>query len=325
MTKEEKIKMANSDKNLTMILASPNLSKKEKDLKKWASAENSKNKGKTNLEYYNLDENLVNDKYKGSKQHISRVQVKAQLKKQGKEVIKTGTKEAGKMALQQSLGILLKEFTEACFLEVKDIYKKGFKENKISDGFIDTLKKRLNNIKERIISKWKDIVVAFKDGAISGFFSNLITFIINSFLTTTKKIVRIIREGFFSLVQAIKLVAHPPQGMKKNEALYQASKLVISGVILAGGILIEEGVEKFLLTIPGIQVIAHLVSPVVVGIISGLLSSICIYGFDKLDIFNIKDEKKHSFIIENLNEKMEKDLEAFSEAAEMFGMPKIEF
>ncbi|BBE31766.1 hypothetical protein OSSY52_19070 [Tepiditoga spiralis] len=309
LTKEKRIDMANSNKNLTMTDSSLNQSKNNHDLMVWSTKTNSKNNKITNTEKYDLDIELVNKNYNESKKHINKTVRNAKIKKNGTELLTTGGREGIKMGLQQSLGILIKEFTEALFVEIKDIYRNGLKNGRLDKTFLEAIKDRLQRISKKVLSKWKDLVSTFKDGVISGFFSNLITYIINTFLSTGKRFVRIIREGFFSLLKAIKILIMPPKGFTFKQAAHEATKLISTGVIVSGGILIEEGVEKFLQTIPGLNIFAQIISPVIIGIITGLLSVLTIYFLDKIDLFKVNEEAKHEFVMNKLEKRIEEVLE----------------
>lgn len=89
-------------------------------------------------------------------------------------------------------------------------------------------------------SKWEDAVKAFRDGAVSGFISNLLTVVINTVMTTWKRWVRIVREGVTSLYCALKMLAFPPEGMTLEQAAHEASKLLVAGAVVGLGVFGEE-------------------------------------------------------------------------------------
>ncbi|MEI6057256.1 MAG: lactate permease, partial [Lentisphaerota bacterium] len=230
--KDKRVTMANSDKNLTMTDSSLNMSKKDSDLNTWANKPSSDDPSKTNREKYGIDKKLMKEKYEQSKSHISKTLAYDQFKKQVPEVLITGASEVAKMGLQQSVGILLSEFFSSVFDEVKDVYKHSFRADFKVEGFFAILGARLKRIAEKVTSKWKDVLTAFKDGAISGFLSNLATTIINMFVTTAKRVVRMIREGFFFLLKAIKMLIFPPKGMTFKQAAHEATKLIGAGLAI---------------------------------------------------------------------------------------------
>lgn len=221
---------------------------------------------------------------------------------------KSSALEGAKMGAQQAIGLVIREFALGIFDEIEDIFKNK-DEIKINKEFIINLKSRLERISERVKSKWKLALSAFKDGAISGFFSNIITVIINCFLTTSKRIVRIIREGFFSLVKAFKVLMNPGKGMTKDEAAHESVKIIASSLVLTTGILIEEGVEKAIGTIPLIGRFSNIISPVLMGIVTGLGIAFIVYAVDKLDLFGVNSKKEHDYVINELNSLISSDLQ----------------
>jgi hypothetical protein len=129
---KDRVDLARNDNNLTLIEGSMNSSKGDKDLKLWAEKQNSKDPSKTNAEYYEIDPELIKKEYKKSKKLIKHHQISRQFKKQGKEILTTGSKEGLKMGTQQALGLVLFEFFDAAFDELQDIYKNSF-----DNGFED--------------------------------------------------------------------------------------------------------------------------------------------------------------------------------------------
>ena len=92
-----------------------------------------------------------------------------------KNTAKEGLEEGAKMGLQQAVGLVLTELFTALFDEIFDIYKNGWSYGFADDRFLNILKQRLSTISNKILVKWKDVAIAFKDGFLSGFISNLVT------------------------------------------------------------------------------------------------------------------------------------------------------
>jgi len=297
-----RVETARNDHNLTLIDGNMNRSKGSKDLMVWSNSASKKDPTKTNGEVYGTKKELLEKEYKKSNDFIEKKQLKSQIKKQGKEI----GKEAAKMGLQQALGVVLKELTESIFDEISDIYHNGFiSKNQIGETFFIVFKERLMKIGNRILSKWKEVVQAFGEGLFSGFLSNLVTVIINMFVTTGKRVVRLIREGFFSLLKALKLLFFPPENMTLKEAAHEATKLIVAGLAISGGILLEQYMETLLKSIP----FADMISTVIVGIITGLGTSLLVFLIDKLDLFGVEKEKLDEYIISKLDEMTEDSFE----------------
>lgn len=195
--------------------------------------------------------------------------------------LKTGANEGTKMGTQQAIGLIMTEFFTAVFDEILDIYKNGFSTGFDDDRFFSVLKERLHNIAQKLKAKWKDVAIAFKDGFLSGFISNLVTTAINMFVTTGKRLVRIIREGIFSLFRAVKLLLFPPNNMTFEEAMHEAKKLIATGLIVSLGVMIEESVAAFIKSTTILTPFADTLSAVFIGAITGLAITMTVYYIDK--------------------------------------------
>jgi hypothetical protein len=198
-----------------------------------------------------------------------------------KNTVTTGALEGAKMGLQQALGLVFVEFFTALFDEIIDIYKNGFSSGFDDDGFLNVLQERIKNIGVRLSEKWKDFVCAFKDGAISGFISNMVTTLINMFETTKEWLVRIIREGFFSLLKAIKTILFPPDNLSFSDAMHEAKKIAASGLIISLGVIAEVYVDALIKTTGVLEPFADAITAILIGSITGVAISMTVYYMDK--------------------------------------------
>ena len=107
------------------------------------------------------------------------------------------------------------------------------KERNNEQNLIDQLIVSLKRVMNRIIKKLKAALEAALQGGVQGFINNLLTFLINNLITTSKKIVTIIRESLQSLWKAIKLMVNPPEGMSALEITQQVTK-IIAAVVTTG-------------------------------------------------------------------------------------------
>ena len=294
MNSDQRNKMAIDDKNLRMTDGSLNQSKGAQPMDKFLNKLNKD--GRTNLDRFGIDKDKAVSADKEARKHIKNTQLNYQIKKQGTEIAITSANEGAKFGVQQTLGLILKDFTELSFIEIKEFIKVDF--ISINNHNIHKLSERINKVTKDIISRWKNYIHIFKEGFISGILSNICTFIINNFITTLKNINRIIREGFLSLVKAIKMMVHPVAGMTRNEAMNEAIKLIASSIIVSLGILSEEAISKVMGNLP----FGGLLTSITVGILTGIATCVVTYLIDKADFFNVKDDKKHEFIMDRLQE-----------------------
>ena len=211
-----------------------------------------------------------------------------------KNTFVTSGKDGLKMGWQQAFGLLLVDLTNAFFDELSDCWKHGITSTTSNEKMSEALKIRLIKVGNKVIADWKNIIVAFRDGFVSGFLSNLLTVFINVFYTTLKNLIRIIREGMFILYRAAKVLLFPEKGMSKEEALDAALKILIAGSLTVGGIVLEEVIAKACepLIFPG----KDLLITICAGVITGVSTAVILYGVNKLDPFGVNDLKKRNLL-----------------------------
>lgn len=267
----------NSDENLAITNQPLNGSKSDEDLKDWSLKK--REDGKTNVEKFDINEDLANKKYERAKVHIKRSTDNALLKKQSIELLHTGSKQALAMGMRQSMGLLLTELVNALFDEFKILIKQGVRSGV---GLFEEIRERIAKVISSVAKKIPDAVSAMFQGGVSGFMSNLITFIINNFVSTAKRFVTVIREGLLGLFRAFKIIFFPPKNMTKSEALKAGLKILTTVVVSSIGLLLSESVGTFMATVPFLKPFADLVTPVLIGIMTGLLSAFLAYQIDCL-------------------------------------------
>ena len=214
-----------------------------------------------------------------------------------KNTLGTGVNEGVKMGAQQAFGILLVEFFSASFAEIRLAFNAGLE----GESLYKDIKIRLERIGRKIAKKWKDTIKGFSGGFISGFISNLITTLINVFITTGKRVVRMIREGVFSLLKALKLIMFPPADMSYQEAVHAAMKLIAVGGIVVVGVLLEESIEKLVLGVPFLAPFATIVTAVIVGSLTAIAMSLVTYLIDKMDLLGVIKIEETKYILNGIN------------------------
>jgi hypothetical protein len=201
----------------------------------------------------------------------------------GKELGITGAKEFGKTGLRRAMGVLLFEVVNGSFVEVHKVVSQRDSEEKLLDRVLAAIERVL----KRVQGKFKDAFKAFFEGGLQGLISNLLTFLINNLITTSAKVVTIIREGMQKLFEAMKLLLWPPENMPTSEVVRAVSKSLAGLFTLGAGMLWEQSINAFILGIPvlGIPVFAPLagmIAPVLTGLMTGLANALLMYGIDSL-------------------------------------------
>src|SRR5690606_8329446 len=125
-----------------------------------------------------------------------KTQKKAVLVKQGKEVMLEGGKAAGRLALRQILGLILKDVVQGLIDDVRYLVREGLNGAR---SLMDLLRARLEESFRSLREKWAEYLKEGASAGLSGFVSTLLTLIINSFVTTAKNIVSLIREAVLAI------------------------------------------------------------------------------------------------------------------------------
>lgn len=267
--------VANDEANLSLTNKSLNASKGGRPVDEWVDAKLAK--AEESGKPLDFDPQAVQSSYDRARDAINAKVDTALLKKQATELASTGLAQAHQMGLRQAMGVLLTELVNSLFVEFKTLIRKGIK---LSRELLGELRQRLVTVATNVAKKVPDAISALFEGGISGFVSNLLTFLLNNVLSTAKRYVTAIREGLLGLFKAFKMIAFPPKDMSEEAALQAGLKMLSTVLMTTMGILIGESVANFLLTIPVLVPVANLIAPVLVGILTGLLSALMAYQID---------------------------------------------
>ena len=293
MTPEERAKMATNDKNLAWTEGSANQSKGNKKMEDWLK-ETDKKTGQTKAEKYDIDEKKAMEKDKDARKFVNRTVNTAAARKYTTELLSTGGKDAAMMAGYSALGVVLRDLAQGIMIEVRLTFEQKGQES--FKEIFNRFKNRLQEILAGLKEKWKDIFKGSLEAAITAFLSNIVVFVINLFFTTLKKIVSMIRAGFVSLCQAVKLLANPPADMPKDEVHYQALKILTAGIIGAASLGLSAVIEKGLQAIPGLQplmmfpipsfgkeqrTVSDVIAVTLSALAGGLMTTVVLYFMDK--------------------------------------------
>jgi hypothetical protein len=269
--------MVNDDANLALTNKSLNCSKGDEDLQAWATKKQAQAEEAGQDPAF--DPAAIEKIHNDAQAHLNSTVGNALRKKQVHELLETGKQQAAKMALRQSMGVLLTELVQSLFTEAKDLIARGVE---FGAEFLKEIGARLLRVAENVIRKLPAAGAALIEGGVSGFVSNLITFLLNNFVSTAKRFVTVIREGLIGLFRALKMILFPPKHMTADEALQAGLKLLGAAVITGLGTIIGESVANFLVTVPFLGSIAQVVAPALMGILTGLLSALLAYQIDRM-------------------------------------------
>ncbi|MGX5914825.1 hypothetical protein ACR0ST_08860 [Aliidiomarina sp. Khilg15.8] len=288
-TREERVATANRGENKVWADSSLNQSKNDHDLFEWGERPNRQDPSKTNAEYYDADHERMEEVYCIARKKVDSEQNKAVLMKQTGEFAYEGSKEAGKLALRQVLGLLIKDLAEGLIDDIRTLVREGFQSLR---QLAALLQKRVATTIERIKAKWAEYLKEGVAAGFSGFLSSFLTLIINSFVTTAKNIVRIIREGCLSVVRALKIIVSPPPGTNGSQVASEVFKILSGAVVVAIGIGLEETIKKGIEAVPFLAPFAGPISLTLTGMLTGILSLTVVLTFDHLKSYLVFKNKQ---------------------------------
>jgi len=136
------------------------------------------------------------------------------------------------------------------------------------------VKKGLENCKKN----YKALLDSFKDGAIAGFLSSVTTTLCNIFFTTAKNVVRIIRQTWVSIVEAVKILFINPDHLLFGDRMLAASKVIATGASVVVGSLVSEAISKT--AIGAFPVVGEIVQAFCGAFVSGIMSCTLLYVLD---------------------------------------------
>lgn len=171
-----------------------------------------------------------------------------------------------KMGTRQALGLVLAEIWFELRERIPEIYQ-NLKQNFTITKFLEKIAKTLSNIFERVKERFKDLLTAFKDGAIAGFFSNISTTVMNIFLVSEKMVVKLIREMWNSIVSVIKLITFNPDNLNAKELFKGVLKILSAGLSALLGTMLNSHLNTILIFPMG-DLIAAFVSALATGLMT---------------------------------------------------------
>ena len=194
-----------------------------------------------------------------------------------------------RMGFRQVLGFVFTEVWFAVkdeFMNVKDNFDFGELLSAIGNG----IKRGFANAKE----KYKEVLDKFQEGAVAGALSSLTTTLCNIFFTTSKNVIKIIRQTYASIVQAAKILFINPDNLPFGERMRAVVKILAIGASIAVGSIVGEAVGKTAIGV--IPVIGDIVQTFCGTLVTGIMSCTMLYFFDRSEVM-----KKLVHVLNNLH------------------------
>lgn len=268
--------LANSPENLIITNESLNKSKSAYSMNEFLNKEKNREEKRYSEESIKRMENLDKRARKAYKTKLNIAYYTSSNFRN--DLLKSSANVGVRMGLRQAVGFLL---TEVVFT-VMDEFKK-LKTEKLDEIFVaisNGIKKGFENAK----LKYKELLSKFKDGAIAGIIGSLTTTLTNIFFTTSKNIIRVIRQSWVSLVEALKIVLFNPDNLPFGERMRAVAKILATTASVIVSIVVREVLTK--IGIATIPVVGDELVTFIEILSMGLTSCTLLYFLDRSEIVN---------------------------------------
>lgn len=171
-----------------------------------------------------------------------------------------------RMGVRQALGFVFAEmwFAVKAELETRDCSEAGFK------SYLEAIAGGIQKGYDCARKKYPELFSKFLSGAIAGALSSLTTTLCNIFFTTAKNSVRIIRQSYASLVEALKVLFINPDDYEFGDRMRAVVKILSVGASITVGILVSDAISHTTLGALGEtgQIVQNFCGVFVTGIMS---------------------------------------------------------
>lgn len=145
-----------------------------------------------------------------------------------------------RMGVRQALGFV---FTEMWFSVKDELQKLDRLDEKVSlSDYLNAIAHGLQYGYEQAKEKYPELFSRFLNGAVAGALSSLTTTLCNIFFTTAKSTVRIIRQSYASIVEAMKVLFINPDDYEFGDRMRAVVKILSVGASVTVGVLVSDAV-----------------------------------------------------------------------------------
>lgn len=194
------------------------------------------------------------------------------------DLLRSSANVGVRMGLRQAVGFLLTEVVFTIMDEFKRL--KTEKLDEIFAAISNGIKKGFENAK----LKYRELLSKFKDGIIAGIIGSLTTTLTNIFFTTSKNIIRVIRQSWVSLVEALKIVLFNPDNLPFGERMRAVAKIFATTASVIVSIVVREVLTK--IGIAAIPVVGDVLVTFIEILSMGLTSCTLLYFLDRSEMVN---------------------------------------
>jgi len=162
--------------------------------------------------------------------------------------------------------------------------------------FLQEAELLLKGIWTRVQERFKDFLMAFKDGVFAGVLGSVTTTAFNILATTGKSAIKVIREMWGQMVSALKLLAFNPDGLSSVDLTKAVLAALSAGVATAvGGLIYAQLVP--VMTFPFGSELAAFVSALTTGILTIGLHHVLLHSRMMERVWALLDRSSHALTL----------------------------
>jgi hypothetical protein len=207
------------------------------------------------------------------------------------KLVGNALKDAKEASAHKAIGELLILVIKPLYYEFNDIFKNGILANLNTNDKVEAFIIRIHRVKNYILDNSVSSAFDMIKDFLKGFISFLINGIINAFIGLIKQILKVISEGFSSIIEAIKILTKDKDlagnkitSSQKADAI---TKLLATTVITFLGAYFEESILGILNGTP-----FEFLKDIIMIMLTGVASTIVVWLLYQADILSVKDEKR---------------------------------
>lgn len=268
--------LANSPENLIITNESLNKSKSAYSMNEFLNREKNREEKRYSEESIKRMENLDKRARKAYKTKLNIAYYTSSNFRN--DLLRSSANVGVRMGLRQAVGFLLTEVVFTVMDEFKRL--KTEKLDEIFAAISNGIKKGFENAK----LKYRELLSKFKDGIIAGIIGSLTTTLTNIFFTTSKNIIRVIRQSWVSLVEALKIVLFNPDNLPFGERMRAVAKIFATTASVIVSIVVREVLTK--IGIAAIPVVGDVLVTFIEILSMGLTSCTLLYFLDRSEMVN---------------------------------------
>ena len=197
-----------------------------------------------------------------------------------KDVTYAAVNVGARMGVRQALGFVFAEI----WFAIKDELQKFDKQEADIKDYLEAIASGIEAGVSNVKKRYPEMCSRFLNGAAAGALSSLTTTLCNIFFTTAKSTVRIIRQSYASIVQAMEVLFINPDNYEFGDRMRAVVKVLSIGASVTVGVLVSDAVARTQLGVLGKT--GEIIQSFCGAFVTGIMSCTLLMYLDRSKITN---------------------------------------